>query len=41
MKSIDSFLKMKLKRVVDREMLPLPFKKKKTMSVRRQLHLCK
>ncbi len=38
MKSIDSFLKMKVKRTVDREMLPLPFKKK-AMALRRQLYL--
>ncbi len=34
LKSIDSFLRLKLKRMVDRDMLPLPFRERR----RRQLH---
>lgn len=39
LKSIDSFIKMKLNRTVEREMLPLPVKKK--IRARRQVHLCR
>ena len=39
LKSIDSFIRMKLNRTVEREMLPLPLKKK--VRARRQSHLCR